>query len=529
MARLSSWIACLLAMSLLAPGAAGGAPDDDKLIEESLEQVRDVKKDLFEGRSSVLGKLPDPEEMARQQLRARPIPKPQTDANATVTFDAERMKKLTAELKRRIGKLRKDRNGAPVSMPLGITGGRMADDYFGRQDFLIVDVQAGTPAVGKLKSGDIIIGANGRLISDPEDPRPEMGYALIDSQTPQLGGILTLHVVRQGKGVNVRLDLGDKTPYSETWPYNCQKTKQIRAAALKLVLEKGPSAKNLMSRHGKGGFWTPLFLMASGDETAMKKVTEWIRETTKPESEYPQVVTGGSSWVKGYELINVAEYYLLTRDRSVLPRLRYLGRVLEKNQFPSGGWSHGAPPGYGEINNCGLACFIGLILSRQCGLEGDAVKFAKSIRYFGKYCGTNFGYGLGTPGGRSGRMDNGMHGMAAVAFGLLGEKDMARRWARPLCYMWIGRERGHAEGIFSPTWGSIGVDYAPKAEFNMFMKHMLWYYELCRTPEGGIVFLRGTRFPYPGGVTPAMGLFLYLPEHRLRILGAPKLSSARTR
>jgi len=527
MTRLSGWIACLLAVSLLTRCAAGGTAADDKLIEDALKQVRDVKKDLFAGQSSVLGKLPDPEEMARQQLRTRPIPKPQTNANATVTFDTARMKKLTAELKRRIGKLRKDRKGKAASMPLGITGGRMADDYFGRQDFLIVDVQTDTPAAGKLKANDIIIGANGRLIADPEDPRPEIGCALVDSQTPQLGGILTLHVVREGKGLNIKLNLDNKTPYSETWPYKCEKTKQIRAAALRLVMEKGPTARNLRNMHKGGGFWTPLFLMASGDKAAMGKVTEWIRATTKPASEYPQVVTGGRSWLAGYELLNVAEYYLLTKDRTVLPRMRYLGRVLEKIQFPSGGWSHGAPPGYGEINNAGLACFIALILSRECGLDGDAMKFAKSIRYFGKYCGTNFGYGLGTPGGRSGRMDNGMHGMAAVAFGLLGEKDMARRWARPLCYMWMGRERGHAEGIFSPMWGSVGVDYAPKAEFNMFMKHMLWYYELCRTPEGGIVFLRGTRFPYPGGVTPAMGLFLYMPERRLRILGAPKQTSAR--
>jgi hypothetical protein len=511
-------------MSLLSGAAIA---DDAELIADSLKQVRDVKKDMFEGQSSVLGRLPSPEEMARQQLRVRPIPKPPTNPNAPVAFDAERIKKLTGELKRRMGKLAKDRKGTPVSKPLGITGARIADDYFKRQDFLIVDVQAATPAFGKLKAHDIIIGANGRLISDPEDPRPEMGYAVVHSQTPQLGGILVLHVVRDGKGVNVKLDLGDKTPYSETWPYNCQKTKQIRAAALKLVMEKGPDARNLRNMHKGGGFWTPLFLMASGDKAAMAKVTEWIRLTTKPASEYPEEVTGGRSWLAGYEMINVAEYYLLTKDRSVIPRMRHMGRVLEKIQFPSGGWSHGAPPGYGEINNAGLACFIGLILSREYGLQGDAKKFAKSIRYFGKYCGTNFGYGLGTPGGRSGRMDNGMHGMAAVAFGLLGEKEMARRWARPLCYMWMGRERGHAEGIFSPMWGSIGADYAPKAEFNMFMKHMLWYYELCRTPEGGMVFLRGTRFPYPGGVTPAMAMFLYLPEHRLRILGAPKNASVR--
>ncbi len=522
MADLPKCLSLLLGAGLLGCIAATRTPADDALIAAALNDVRDVKKDLFVGRSSVLGELPSPLECAEQQLRARPIPGLPAKLNPTVAVDADRVERLAGELGGRLAKLANDNKGNPVTNPLGITGARMAKDYFGRQDFLIVRVQPDTPADGRLKERDIVLGANGRLITDPEDPRPEMGYALAESQSPEYGGILTLHVVRDGRPIHVKLDLGNTTPYSDSWPYDCEKTKQIRAAALRLVLEKGPEPARMFSRHSGGGFWTPLFLMASGDEAAMERVKQYIHATTKPASEYPNEVQGGRSWLAGYELINVAEYYRLTKDPIVLPRIQYLVRVLEKIQFPSGGWSHGGPPGYGEINNAGLACFIGLILARECGAELDSVKFAKSIRYFGKYCGTNFGYGLGTPGGRSGRMDNGMHGMAAVAFHLLGEDEMAERWARPLCYMWMGRERGHAEGIFSPAWGNIGVDMAPRPEFHMFMKQMLWYLEISRTPEGGLTFLRGTRFPYPGGVTPAMGLFLYLPEHRLRILGAPK-------
>jgi hypothetical protein len=444
-------------------------------------------------------------------------------SNPVVPFDPERVQRLTAELDKRVEKLKKDRHGNVVSRAFGITGARMAMDYHGRQDLLVVGVTPGTPAHGKLMERDIIIGANGRLISDPEDARPEMGYALAASQSPQMKGILTLHVIRDSKGSNVVLNLGNKTYYSDTWPYKCEKTEQIRAAALRIVMEKGPSPEHLFGMHHKGGFWTPLFLMASGDEAAMARVKEWIKATTKPASEYPAQPEGGRSWLAGYRLINVAEYYLLTRDTTVLPRIQYLVRVLEKIQFPSGGWSHGKPPGYGEINNAGLACFIGLILARECGATLDTEKFTRSIIYFGKFCGSNLGYGLGTPGGRSGRMDNGLHGLSAVAFQLLGEDGMAERWARPLCYMWMGRERGHAERIFSPCWGNVGAALAPKAEFNMFMKHMLWLYEISRTPEGGIEF--GTRFPYPGGVTPAMALFMYLPERRLRILGAPRKDS----
>jgi len=518
----------LVLAALLACGAAVDASADDAVIARALHRVRDVKREMFEGRSSVLGALPGADEMARQQMRARPIPPFKARPRYAVRLDPERLDALTKALDPRWARLKKDRKGAVESKTLGITGARIAPDYLGRQDFLVVDVQPDTPAEGKLKARDLVLGANGRLFRDREDPRPEMGYALAASQTPRFGGILTLHVVRGGKAVDARLDLGNTTPYSKTWPYRCEKTRQIRERALALVLEKGPDAEGLFSRHKKGGFWTPLFLMASGDPNALARVRQYMRATTKPAAEYLQDVEGGSSWRAGYELINVAEYHLLTGDETVIPRMKYLCRVLEKNQFPSGSWSHGRPPGYGEINNAGLACFIGLILARECGVKGDSARLARSIGFFGAFCGTGFPYGLGTPGGKSGRMDNGMHGMAAVAFHLLGADDMARRWARPLCYMWMGRERGHAEGIFSAAWGHVGADLAPRPEFHMFMNHMLWYLEICRTPDGGITFMRGSRFPYPGGMTPAVALFLYLPEHRLRILGAPPKTPART-
>ena len=72
---------------------------------------------------------------------------------------------------------------------------------------------------------DIIIGANGRLFVDPEDPRPELGNALCESQSPELGGILTLQIVRDRKPMNVKMDLGSKISFNDTWPYNDEKTR----------------------------------------------------------------------------------------------------------------------------------------------------------------------------------------------------------------------------------------------------------------------------------------------------------------
>ncbi|MDP6502088.1 MAG: DUF6288 domain-containing protein, partial [Planctomycetota bacterium] len=288
----------------------------------------------------------------------------------------------------------------------------------------------------------------------------------------------------------------------------------------------GPPARNLFNLHAKGGFWTIQYLLASGDPRALELARRGIYSMVK--SEYKKRTDPwGNCWVLSYKLVTLCEYYLLTGDSAVLPAIRFHADQLSLNQYPMGTWGHGAPSGYGPINNVGLVCFIGLILARECGVHVDHEVMCRAIRFFGKFCGTNFPYGEGSPGGRSGRMDNGMNSSAAVAFHLLGEEQMARRWATSVCYMWMGRERGHAEGIFNFVWGPLGAVHAPRDEFHMFMNNMLWYYELMRTRDGGFVFSRygsagGGRFRYPAGSTPAIGLFLYLPQRKLRILGAPK-------
>jgi len=271
-------------------------------------------------------------------------------------------------------------------------------------------------------------------------------------------------------------------------------------------------------------FWTPTFLMASGDDAALELARRHLCADLK--DQYPEA-HGGRTWTFSYRLINLCEYYLLLGDSSVLPAIRYYAQALAWAQYRSGSWSHGggegllapgtASGGYGEINCAGLGAFIGLCLARQCGLEPYDHTLPRAIR-FGKFCGSSFPYGLGTPSERGGRMDNGMNAMAAIGFHLLGEDGMAKRWARTVCYMWMGRERGHAEGIFSAAWGPLGAALAPREEFHTFMNHMRWAYELGRTRHGALTFMRGSRWTSPN-MTAAVGLFLWLPEHRLQILG----------
>ena len=512
-------LACCLVVVLAGVTVATGR---DR-VEEALSEVRDVKAELHSRKSRVLGTLPGPREMAAHSLRCRPVPVAKSGAQRELKFDAETIKRAAKLDPVRLRKL-KGRMGMRV-LPLGITGAYVTE-MLKKKELVVVHVLEDSPATGVLRQGDIIIGANGRLFEDPEDPRPEMGNALAESQSRELGGILTLHVVRDRKPVNLKVDLGSTLSYSKTWPFNCEKSKEIRKAALEYVMKSHPWDRR--------NFWTPTFLLASGDDAALELARRHICKDLK--SQYEEG-GGTSAWTGAYRLINLCEYYLLTGDSSVLPAIRHMAQCLSWAQYRSGSWSHGgggpnlsapgtAGGGYGEINCAGLGAFIGLCLARQCGIEPYPHTLPRSIRFFGGFCGSNFPYGLGNPTMHGGRMDNGMNSMAAMGFHLLGEDEMADRWARTVCYMWMGRERGHAEAIFSTAWGPVGAALAPKEEFHAFMNHMTWAYEMGRTREGALTFMRGGRWTGPN-MTAAMGLFLYLPDRRLQVLGGDSVFAQR--
>lgn len=209
-----------LTLSLVTIAAA--APADK--IEQALREVREVKADLFSRRSSVLGRLPGPAELAAHQLRCRPLPEPTAGVPREVEFDAETTKRA-AELDPVALRRTKGRMGMRI-LPLGITGAYVTE-VLDHQELIVVHVLPDSPANGVLELDDIIMGVNGRLFADPEDPRPELGHALAESQSPELGGILTLQVVRARKPMNVKIDLGNTLAYSETWPFLCEKSSEM--------------------------------------------------------------------------------------------------------------------------------------------------------------------------------------------------------------------------------------------------------------------------------------------------------------
>lgn len=370
---------------------------------------------------------------------------------------------------------------------------------------MVTRVDPQTPAASALKEGDVIVGANQRLFPGWEDPRVPVGYAIAAAQTKAFKGTLTLHIGRDGKFASVQIKLPIDAGYSATWPFHCEKSKAIAAAAVDYIL-----------KHGDDTFWRDLFLMGVGDEKAMASVRDNLRKAQ-------QSGPIGSNWFGGYKLLALTEYYLLTHDPEVLPAIRCHVKGLEANQMACGGWSHGPPGGYGVMNQVGQICFIGLVLARECGVEVASKVLARAVKLSGRFIGTYGAYGDHAPGvakyGKHAPFDNGIVPAHAVLFYLLGEEAVARRSARRSCYLYRTRMGGHAELIFSIAWSSVGAVFAPEPEFRMYADNMLWYYELSRQRSGALTCLGHTRYRRS---TAALGMVLTLAEKRLRITGAPR-------
>jgi len=494
-------LACLCMATALLASMTPCRGSDSTLtpaVQEAIAAVRNTQAavfDVFE--SSTLGETATPAEFAATQRDWRayysqpPAPLSKADRDAL----AAKYGKVSLIGRPRAG-----------TFPLGILGAELID-MEERPELTVTAVTPDTPAAaGKLAVDDVIVGVNGRVFPEWEDPRVPLGYAIAAAQTKAFNGKLTLHVGRDGTIVDVTIALPIATPYDEDHPYDCERARQVAADAVAAVMKEGDDT-----------FWMDLFLMACGDEKAIALVRDRLRKASTAE-----IV--GNNWGAGYTLISLCEYYLLTGDQEVLPAIRGHVRGLEKNQMRSGGWSHGAPGGYGIMNNVGQTCFIGLVLAEECGVKVDPEVMARAVKLTGRFIGSYGAYGDHPPGvaryATVGSMyENGQMCTRAVLFHLLGEEAVATRDARHTCYLYRSRMAGHAERIFAIAWSSLGPALAPEADYKKYANNMLWFYELARQRDGSLKNLAQNRY---GRNTAAVGMTFATANKRLRIAGAAK-------
>lgn len=363
------------------------------------------------------------------------------------------------------------------------------------RQILITTVEKGSPADGKLETGDVILGVFGKPFDD--DARKCFGRAIGQAETEAARGMLPLTVWRKGQTQTIELKLQVMGSYSDTSPYNCPKAKKILEQGL-AMLAKNPDKDN-------GLHTNELALLAAGRPADLA----WVKQSAhKVAAATPEVEAlwkdsskgGMKTWHHGYNNLFLCEYYLATGDKTVLPAIRAYTTTIARGQGMFGTWGHGyVPPGpsgqlhgpvppYGPVNATGLPCFISLVLAEKCGIQDPELKpaIARSNKFFGYYVGKGFiPYGEHRPG--IGHDDNGKTSLAAVAFALQGKQPETRFFAKMVTASYESREWGHTGNGFSYLWGPVAANCGGPKAMAAFMKELRWYYDLARRWDGTFV------------------------------------------
>jgi len=373
-----------------------------------------------------------------------------------------------------------------------------------------------TPASGKFKQGDIIVSVNGRSVTDPEI------YICLGEEITKAeagNGQLAFAVKRGEKTKDITITLPVLGDYSPTFPLNCKKSDAIIEACADRI------ARELPDREVKQdfGYFGALALLSVGDDKHLPIIKNHLM---KHENK-------SHTWQNGYYGIAMAEYYLRTGDKEIIPKLKIIcDDSVERMRF--GGWNqwgHGVSPGYtqgGLMNPAGVPVLATLILAQECGVEVDKTVLETSLKYFYRFVGHG-----GVPYGNH-RCEpwlgtNGKNGMLAAALSLLeGENYQKAKEYLALdaadSYYLLGA--GHGSSFPNHIWTGIGASHVPENKIKHYRRGMdkrKWYYDLCRRPKGsfGLLNLGSHVGDYPDW---GEGLLLTFtaPRKTLRITGAPK-------
>jgi len=250
-----------------------------------------------------------------------------------------------------------------------------------------------SPAAGVVATGDIIVGANGTRLTVPhtfgrgsrgrggwEGPMLDMSKLIEDSQGKD--GKLELIIWPGGVKADektVTVQIGAVGRFSPTWPFDCPRSDKLMADLCDFLVEDYKRAGKFESNVHTHSSCT-LALMASGE----KKYDRFIKGIMSDYGSKRYDSTNGEgfpAWGQVHDGIVMGEWYLLTKDRSLLPAMESLADCLNDSVWPeTGGLSHrpfaaiqrrmaaGGPKGYGAMALPAGLGMVALSLFKEAGL-----------------------------------------------------------------------------------------------------------------------------------------------------------------
>ena len=371
--------------------------------------------------------------------------------------------------------------------PTGARGWMYADklDTAQARQIYITQVIDGSPADGKLKLKDIILGVEEKLFS--YDPRIELGKAIGEVEAND--GKLSFIISRQGKFKRVELQLKLMGSYSETAPFSCNKSKLILKDGCERIAEK--LKKGRSKDHWIVRSMNALALLASGEKKYLPLVKEEVQNACRA-----NLKSGYHSWNYGPVNILVAEYIMATGDKSYLKHLERITQEIIDGSSKAGSWGHrfifpdGKLGGYGMMNVVSLPITTSLILAKKAGAKNPGLTelINKTSRAFRFYVGKgSIGYSDGAIWTQT-HDDNGKNGAAAVLFNILGDKEASAYFAKmSLATHGNEREQGHTGNFFNMLWAMPSVALNGSQASGAWMKEFGWYYDLARQWDGSFI------------------------------------------
>ncbi len=431
-------------------------------------------------------------------------------------------------------------NPGEMSWNLGATGAKgwiwaiPHKSTEGAKQIYITKVDPKSPASHILKPGDVILGAEGKTFR--RDARKEMVNAITAAETPEKKGKLALTVWNAGKTREVTLTLKVMGHFSEAPATNDVKSKQIIDAGCVHLLKAGLG-------DGVRADVNALGLLATGREDVMPMVREHAQKVAAGGKNLPLSYAKGT-WNWGYHNLFLTEYYLATKDETVLPAILEYSTKMSMGQSVNGNWAHsmcvpypfsdgtlhGICPGYGAMNQASLPCMISLALAGKCGVTNEHIEMAlkRGGEFFRFYVDRGaVPYGDHSPQSES-HEDNGKCSLTAVMFDLMGDQEAATFFTKLAIASYNEREGGHTGNYFSLLWGPLGAARGGDAAAAAFMKRMEWFYDFERQWGGkfeyqgkpGMVNNRSKENQYYGWDCTGARLLAYcLPLKKLYITG----------
>ena len=463
------------------------------------------------------------------------------------------------------------------------------------RQLLVLEIEKGSPADGMLAVGDVILGADGTgaesipmfeggiwpmipiadaiteaeardpallklLIWRPADKGGDPNAEAIPKEpslddvnlgTEPLGGIGGLDDLRLGSKTK---DAGEKKAakdggsaghrmtvtiplellgrYSETAPYDCEKSRRI--------LRKGIQAIYEANDPGRAGFQL-LCLLAADDPTHpdndkyQARAREWAH----------QLEPGGNPWFSGAKLIVLSEYYMKTKDEAIFPKLVEAAETHARGVSWFGTTGHrfaelqpdmsygGRIAGYGPINCSGALGFLGLSLARKAGVQSPVVAAAnrRQVAFFGHFAlRSGIGYGEHPYALAGGLGDiNGKGAMSGLALGLQEGKEAKAKFfcAKAATSTYSQRQYAHGGSYFGQVMHPIGAAQGGVKAANLLFEEIRWHLDLKRRWDHTRIYdSSGNGYTEFGPEATAL-IFYAMPLRQLYITGRGQKESLR--